>query len=439
MQKNKLFGFDKIKEMILHNGDEEIFVKPRTREDFEKEMVQGFDSKNEQTDPNMILAKDVYMSMDRIKTHRNPSIFVVGGTEEDRMNCIVKPNVMQENASFVISDPTGELFHMLALPLLNNGYKLKIFSTLRPLNAYNPLDYLYNEEGKADRKRIKLFVEALARGVEENASIDDPFWDETVKRWIFFTTYLLLEWYPKVERNLYNLLNLTKQGMNSTNEIKRIIDDLYTNHKETLETSKAWYYYNLFNNAPEKTRLAAIISIYTSLLLPFESIDQIKDLTTTRYIHDKNNNLVFDENNEPIPDDNNLNIEKLGNQKTVLFINAESTDKSYNFLVTLLYNHIFTVPMRESFFYKDQYVIRDIFKEVVKSGFKTKEAAEHRLELFKSATVISRDNKTAHGTITEYYIYNKDAEDTEIPRDLYYADAEYNKGILMRPAMKSQA
>ncbi|RAZ94543.1 type IV secretory system conjugative DNA transfer family protein, partial [Klebsiella oxytoca] len=77
---------------------------------------------------NMILTRDVALSMNSRKTMRNNNILVVGGSGSGKTRFMIKPNLLQANCSFVITDPKGEILESEGEMLKKHGYKIKVFN-----------------------------------------------------------------------------------------------------------------------------------------------------------------------------------------------------------------------------------------------------------------------------------------------------------------------
>lgn len=56
---------------------------------------------------NIILTENVQMSMDSRRHRRNLNVLVVGGSGAGKTRFYAKPNVMQANTSYLITDPKG--------------------------------------------------------------------------------------------------------------------------------------------------------------------------------------------------------------------------------------------------------------------------------------------------------------------------------------------
>ena len=74
----------------------------------------------------------------------NNNVLIVGGAGTGKSRFVIKPNVLQMNASYVITDPSGEMIYSLGKVLKEHGYKIKIFNIsdmkqfqlLQPIGIY---------------------------------------------------------------------------------------------------------------------------------------------------------------------------------------------------------------------------------------------------------------------------------------------------------------
>ena len=98
---------------------------------------------------NMILSQEMRLNMDTRATFRNNNVLVVGGSGSGKSRFIVKPNLLQENCSFVVTDPSGELLTTIAPALEKAGYKIKVFNLveMQHSNTYNPFKYIRDDLG----------------------------------------------------------------------------------------------------------------------------------------------------------------------------------------------------------------------------------------------------------------------------------------------------
>lgn len=139
------------------------------------------------------------------KTETNKNVLVIGGPGTGKTRYYVKPNLLQANANFFITDPKGTLIHDMGWVLEDLGYEIKAFDTIdfkRSLH-YNPIHYI---ESEADTLR---FVDCLIRNTTgDKEHTGDPFWENAEKLlYTALVSYLLLHC-PEEDRNIPGLLSL---------------------------------------------------------------------------------------------------------------------------------------------------------------------------------------------------------------------------------------
>lgn len=165
------------------------------------------DAKN--ADNNIILTEGIELALERksfdLRTDRNLNVLVVGGSGSGKTRYFVKPNLMQLNCSYFVTDPKGTLLAETGHMFAEAGYKIRSFNTINfaESNHYNPIAYVQTE---AD---ILTFVECLIKnttGDEEH--VGDPFWTNAERLLYVALISYLINHCPKPDRTLPGLLTL---------------------------------------------------------------------------------------------------------------------------------------------------------------------------------------------------------------------------------------
>ena len=143
------------------------------------------------------------------KHARNKNVLVVGGSGSGKKRCFVKANLMQcqsakHPASFVVTDPKGELLRGCGKMLARHGYRIKVLDTADFAKSmhYNPLDYIRSE------KDILKLVTALIANTKGDGRDSEDFWVKSES--LLYCALIGFIWYeaPPEERNMNTLVGL---------------------------------------------------------------------------------------------------------------------------------------------------------------------------------------------------------------------------------------
>ena len=158
---------------------------------------------------NILLSRDFALALKPrrfdLKHDRNRNVCVLGGPGSGKTRYYVKPNLMQKNADFLVTDPKGTLLGEVGWMLEGAGYDIRTFDTTdfsRSMH-YNPLAYV---EDQAD---ILVFVECLIKNTTpDDRKGSDPFWENSERLlYTALVAYLVYHARPE-ERNLNSLMLL---------------------------------------------------------------------------------------------------------------------------------------------------------------------------------------------------------------------------------------
>ena len=285
-----------------------------TAKDIEPFMAPKFED-------NIILTKTERLMMSNRPTDpknaRNKNVLIVGGSGSGKTRFWLKPNLLQCHSSYVVTDPKGSIVVECGNALLKKGYKLKIFNTINFSKSmhYNPMSYIHSE------KDILKLVTALMTNTKGEGQGGDPFWDKAERLLLVSLIAYLHYEAPAEEQNFATLLEMlnTMQVSEDDETYQNPVDLLFEDLGKKKPNSFAVRQYKLYKLAAGKTAKSILISC-GARLSPFD-IQEIRDAT------------MYDE----------LELDKLGDQKTALFLIMSDTDSTFNFLISMIYTQLFNL------------------------------------------------------------------------------------------------
>lgn len=149
------------------------------------------------------------MSLDTRKTGKNLNMLIIGSPGTGKTRFFVKPNLLQANTSYVVTDPKGEILRDTACFMQKEGYKIKVLNLIEMdySDCYNPFHYIRKESDI-----LKVINCLIKNTTPENANISDPFWEKAetalLQALSFFVWYEL----PENEQNFSTILELLRKA-----------------------------------------------------------------------------------------------------------------------------------------------------------------------------------------------------------------------------------
>lgn len=288
---------------------------------YNKQFTEPYDSpktnRDGENNKNIILTQDVFLGMDGRKTMRNLNVLVAGGSGSGKSRFVVKPNILQANCSFVITDPKGELLESTGSFLKKRGYKIKVFnlSQMEHSCSYNPFHYIRDEAG------VLTMINALIQNTTPAESTKgDPFWEKAETALLQAICFYLYYECREEDRNFTNVMKLLRclEVREGQEDYDSTLDIMFKNLKEKDPENIAVRQYAVFKSAGGgKTAQSIMISCQTRLQV--FNLKVIHNLTGT----------------------DNIDLASIGKEKTALFCITPVQDKTFNFLVALLYTQLF--------------------------------------------------------------------------------------------------
>lgn len=291
----------------------------------QKDLKNMYDEKEQYN--NILFSQNTKIRLDDkdapFDTRRNKNVCVIGGSGSGKTRFLVKPNLLQMNASFVCTDPKGTIVNEIGMALKNVGkYKIKVLNTVNFAKSmhYNPLVYVENEQD------ILKLVETIIANTGGSGGADnkaEDFWVKSEK--LLYQSYLslIISKFPKEEQNLPTLMDLISYSTVKEDDenFKNPVDYLFEALEQEDSNHFAVKQYKAYKLAAGKTAKSILISCATRLA-PL-NIPAVREL------------LSKDE----------LNLTTLGEKgrKTALFVIVPDTDATFNFIVAIMYSQLFNL------------------------------------------------------------------------------------------------
>lgn len=324
-------------------------------------------------DPNMIASNDTKLSINDRKTFRNNNFLILGGAGTGKSRFVIKPNLLQENCSYVVTDPSGEIIVSCGKVLSDHGYKIKIFnlSNMGHSNTYNPFNYIRDEAG------VLMVIDCLIKNTTGKNEKGDQFFTNSEKLLYSACIFYLIDFETDESRknfsSVMDMINMSQVDENNPSS-KSELDLMF---EQIDQTSLAAKYYKAFKQAAGKTLKSIIISCVVrlqSFMTP-----QVTRLTGS----------------------DNINLASIGDEKTILFIITPQADRTFAFLASMLYSQLF-----ETLYHKGEtqklktgsekltYHVRCLMDEFANIGeipeFPSKLSTMRKYNI--SATIVLQDN-----------------------------------------------
>ena len=265
---------------------------------------------------NTILTQNVRMGLNGKKHRRNLLQIVIGGSGAGKTRFFCKPNLMQANCSFLVTDPKGEMLRAVAPLLIQKGYIIKVFDLIDPANsdAFNPFPYI-----RDDKDAMKLVHNLIRNTTPKNASNNDPFWEKSEIALDTALILYLLHEAPPEEQNFEMVMYMIENGgaREDSDDFQSPLDLLFEALEEEDPAHIAVREYKIFKQAAGKTAKSILLS--AAVRLSAFILPQIVGITTR--------------------DDMELGM--MGDRKQAVFAIIPDNDGTFNYLVGMLYTCAF--------------------------------------------------------------------------------------------------
>ena len=317
---------------------------------------------------NKILTRNVRLGLDTHKHRRSLNVLVIGGSGAAKTRSYVKPNILEANTNYVVTDPKQEVLTATGGWLKQNGYEIRVLNlvNLEQSDGYNPFRYLRDE-----KDALKLVNNLIQATTPKGSHESDPFWTKAETALLQAIILMLFQEAPEYEQNFSMVMRVLEYAEVKEEDEEYIspLDLLFQAIEQDRPDSVAVRQYKVFKMAAGKTSKSILVSTAVRLA-PF-NLPQIKAIT----------------------DHDDMDLYTLGEKKCALYAVIPDNDTSFNFLVSLLYAQAFQAlyysadQIHHGALSRHVHFVLDEFAAMPLPGF-TRELATMRSRNISASTII---------------------------------------------------
>ena len=285
---------------------------------------------NPKLDKNLLFSATEGLNLERPPNddhERNKNVMIFGGPGTGKTQGYVIPNILQLHASYVITDPKGEILASTGRILKKSGYIVKVFNMKEKhlSHCYNPFQYIRAEHAVDD---IIFLLDAIIENTNKTSDQkdtpqgSDPFWqlaETSLLSALFCYVYFRVE--AEEQKNIdmvWRLLTMVDFEI-AEGGGKMPLDIWFDEWEIDEKNHYGVEAYNSFRKGANKT-MRSVVMQATSRMRKFITPE-------LRLI------MQADE----------MELDKVGDRKTALFIILDDTKKTDNFLAGIMYTQLFNV------------------------------------------------------------------------------------------------
>lgn len=280
--------------------------------------LKGF--QDEEPTNNMIFSKEAQMGLFNkrlpFEWQLNKNVLVAGLPGDGKTYTYVKPNLMQMNSSFVVTDPKGLLVREVGTMLKEHGYQIKIFDLVNLTNSdmFNPFRYMKSELD------IDCITEAIVEGTKKGDREGEDFWNQAklllnraLIGYLYFDSQV-----RHYEPNLSMVADLLRNMQRPNDKELSAVEKLFKQLEQAKPGNYANRQWELFNSNFEAETRTSVLAIVATQYSIFD--------------HDAVTNLIKTDTME---------MDTWNTEKTAVFVAISETNKAFSFLASTFFTVVF--------------------------------------------------------------------------------------------------
>lgn len=316
--------------ITISTEEQKQAAEKAAKERYEQALQDFYNNKNkvEKIKKKYEDADALFTKTERISIYNyvlNNNTMILGGSGSGKTRGFVMPNILQAHSSFVVTDPKGEILEKAGYFLETvKGYKIHVLNLddKSKSDGYNPFAYIHPERAGYE-ERVLMLIEAIIINTDggEKKGGSDPFWDKAERLFLQAIFFFTCDGFPPEEQTMNTVQALIKMLQIGEEEDNRDSDlDYFAKifkEKHGADHIGVQQYEEFREKASGKTAKSIVISA-VARLAPFKT---------------KEVRRIFSYDT--------MQLDRLGEEKTAIFVVVPPTDPTFNFIAGMLFTQMF--------------------------------------------------------------------------------------------------
>ena len=315
-------------------------------------------------DNNIILTKEVLLSMNTRQHGLNLHTCVLGTSGAGKTRKYILTNILQGNTSIVVNDPKAESYELTANALEAMGYDVRVLNLIDMQHScnYNPFHYAASADPEVQEKNIEKLTKLLFSATK-GAGEKEDFWAQKAQSAIKAVIGLLFAeseytaefdekgWVIDGTRDESNLhfaavaeklrkMQYPPRGIQKPDgfflqrEPNESEQDFQARREHAFLSPLDRDFIELEKRFPDKYKYAK--NLYAEVRNAAEETGQ--SIISSANVKTASFNMQGIQN---LTCTDNIHLEEMGEKKVALFLIIPATDKTFNYLVNMMYIQMF--------------------------------------------------------------------------------------------------
>lgn len=262
---------------------------------------------------NILLTQHAKIALDNsslpMEYHKNKNMIVLGGPGSGKTYTYIKPNIMQMNSSFIVTDPKGLLVRETGKMLEENGFQIKILNleTFKNCDGFNIFEYIRTE---LDIDRV---LEAITESTKQGDQKGEDIWIQAEA--LFLRSLIGFLWFDGQDNGYMPHLGMITDMLRFVErkdpKIPSPVEEWFEELNERRPNNYAYKQWMLFQGYKGETR-ASVIATANGRYSVFD--------------HEEVINIIREDT---------MDIDSWNTKKTAVFVVIPETTTIYNFIANL--------------------------------------------------------------------------------------------------------